>query len=365
MIIGLPKEIKDDEYRVAVLPVGAEQLVRDGHTVLMECGAGEGSGYTDEEYRAVGAELVAAPDEVFARADLVVKVKEPQAGEIAHLRQGQVVFCYFHFASSRELAEGCLGAGITAVAYETLSDSSGRLPLLTPMSEVAAKMSIQTGAKALEKPSKARGVLLGGVAGVEPADVLVLGGGVVGANAARVAAGFGANVVLMDINLDRLRYLDEVMPANVTTVYCDPHAIERHAMRADLLIGAVLVPGGRTPVLVTRRLVSRMKPGAVIVDVCIDQGGCTETSRPTTHHAPTFVVDGVVHYGVTNMPGAVSHTSSRALCNATLPYLRQLARLGAERFAAVDAGHEASINTRAGKITNAAVAAALPDLPHA
>ncbi|MBE3069508.1 MAG: alanine dehydrogenase [Planctomycetes bacterium] len=365
MIIGLPKEVKADEYRVAMLPVGAESLARDGHAVLVERDAGAGSGYADADYRAAGAEVVAAPGEVFARADLVVKVKEPQPAEIARLRAGQVVFAYFHFASSRELAAGCLRAGITAVAYETLSDSSGRLPLLTPMSEVAAKMSVQEGAKALEKPSGGRGVLLGGVAGVEPADVLVLGGGVVGANAARVAAGFGANVVLMDINLDRLRYLDEVMPANVTTVYCDPHAVERHAVQADLVIGAVLVPGGRAPVLVSRDLVSRMKPGAVIVDVCIDQGGCAETSRPTTHHDPTFVVDGVVHYGVTNMPGAVSHTSSRALCNATLPYLRRLARLGVEGFAAIDAGHAASINMRGGRIVNPAVAAALPDLPHA
>jgi len=364
MIVGVPREIKDDEYRVALLPVGAELLTGDGHTVLVERGAGLGSGYEDRDYEAAGASMAAGPEEIYGRADLVVKVKEPQPGEIARLRRGQAVFCYFHFAASRELTEACLLEGIDAVAYETLADGGGRLPLLTPMSEVAGKMSIQEGAKYLEKPMMGRGILLGGVAGVEPANVLVLGGGVVGASAARVAAGLGANVVIMDTSLDRLRYLADVMPANVTTVYSDPHTIQRYAVQADLVIGAVLIPGSRAPMLITRDLVRRMKNGAVIVDVCIDQGGCVETARPTTHHEPTYIVDGVVHYCVTNMPGAVGRTSSHALCNATLPYARELARLGVEAFAAADGGRAMALNMRGGRITSRAIAGAFPDLPH-
>jgi alanine dehydrogenase len=365
MIIGVPRETKDDEYRVALLPVGAELLARDGHTVLAERGAGCGSGFEDDAYAAAGAELVARADDLYGRADLIVKVKEPQGSELALLRPGQTVFCFFHFAASRPLTEACLRSRITAVAYETLADAAGRLPLLAPMSEVAGKMSIQEGAKCLEEPMKGRGILLGGVAGVEPANVLVLGGGTVGLNAARTAAGLGASVVVMDISLDRLRYLADVMPANVTTVYSDPHAVQRYAVWADLVIGAVLVPGGRAPVLLDRGLVGRMKNGACLVDVCIDQGGCAETSRPTTHHDPTYVVDGVVHYCVTNIPGAVGRTSSHALCNATLPYVRELARLGPEAFAGADDGRAAAVNLRDGRITNAAVAAAFPDLPHA
>ncbi len=363
MKLGVPSETKPDEYRVALLPVGAHLLVEDGHEVLVERGAGQGSGFDDEAYAAAGATLVDGPDDVYGRSDLVVKVKEPQPEEIGKLRRGQTVFCYFHFAASRELTEGCLEAGLTAVAYETLADAEGRLPLLTPMSEVAGKMSIQEGAKYLERPMMGRGILLGGVPGVQPADVLVLGGGVVGANAARVAAGLGANVVLMDIDLERLRYLDEVMPANVATVYSDPHAVEAWAARADLVVGAVLVPGGRAPVLLPRRVVATMKAGAVLVDVCIDQGGCAETSRPTTHGAPTYVVDGVVHYCVTNIPGAVGRTSSQALTNATLPHVRELARLGPHAFAAVDPGHAPAVNMTDGVITNPAVAEAFTDLP--
>jgi len=364
MIIGVPREIKADEYRVALLPVGAELLTRDGHTVLLERGAGLGSGFDDADYAAAGATVVDTPDEVYARAGLIVKVKEPQEAEIARLRRGQILFCFFHFAGSRPLTEACLRAGVAAVAYETLQDRDGRLPLLTPMSEVAGKMSVQEGAKYLENPMMGRGILLGGVPGVEPADVLILGGGVVGSNAARVAAGLGANVVVMDSNLDRLRYLDEVLPANVTTLYSDPHAVARYAAGADLVIGAVLIPGGRAPVLVAEALVRKMKSGAVIVDVSVDQGGCVETIRPTTHHAPTYLVDGVVHYGVTNIPGAVGRTSSQALCNATLPYARELAGLGVEAFAARDRGHALALNMQGGRLTNAAVAAAFPDLPH-
>ncbi len=365
MIIGVPKETKTDEYRVGLLPVGAELLSRDGHTVLVEKEAGAGSGFGDGEYSAVGAKIVDQADEIYSRAEMIVKVKEPQPDEIALLREGQTLFCYFHFAASRELTEGCLETGITAVAYETLRDPYGRLPLLTPMSEVAGKMSIHEGAKYLERPMMGRGILLGGVPGVAPANVLILGGGVVGTNAASIAAGMGANVTIMDINLDRMRYLDEIMPANVTTIYCDPHAVEQYAIQADLIIGAVLIPGGRTPMLIDESLLKKMKAGSVIVDVCIDQGGCVETCRPTTHHEPTYTVDGVVHYCVTNIPGAVSRTSSQALCNATLPYVRELASLGADAFAAADQGHAAAVNLRDHRLVNKAVAEVYPDLQKA
>jgi alanine dehydrogenase len=363
MKVGVPYEIKDDEYRVALRPVGAELLVRDGHSVLIERGAGRGSGFSDEEYERAGARLVDGPDAIFAEAELIVKVKEPQGSELDRLRPGHTVFGYFHFAASRELTEHSLRAGYTAIAYETLADASGKLPLLTPMSEVAGRMSIQEGAKHLEKPMRGRGILLGGVPGVEPANVVVLGGGVVGANAARMAAGLGSNVTLMDTNLDRLRELAETMPANVTTIYSDPHSIDAYVVQADLVIGAVLVRGRRAPRLVTADLVRRMKPGAVIVDVSIDQGGSVETARPTTHSDPIYLVDDVVHYCVGNMPGAVGRTSTQALCNATLPYVRQLAKLGAEAFASLDPGRAASLNVRAGKVVSADVADAFPDLP--
>lgn len=362
MIVGVPKEIKKDEHRVGLLPVGAELLTRDGHTVLIERQAGLNSGFDDRLYASAGAEIAETAEQIYQRADLILKVKEPQPAELARLCAGQIVFCYFHFASSRELTAGCLNCGITAVAYETLEDAEGRLPLLTPMSEIAGRMSIQEGAKCLERPMGGRGVLLGGVPGVAPANVLVLGGGIVGTNAARMAAGLGANVTIMDIHLDRLRYLSDMMPANVNTIFCDPHTVEDYAPRADLVIGAVLIPGGRAPVLMTRALVSRMKPGSAIVDVSIDQGGCMETSHPTTHSDPVYLVDGVVHYGVTNIPGAVSRTSSLALCNATLPYVRQLASLGVHAFAARDPGHAAAVNMTNHKLVNKAVAAAFPDL---
>ncbi len=363
MIIGVPREIKADEYRVALLPVGGKLLTGDGHEVLMEKGAGEGSGFADAEYARVGVELLDSAEELYGRAEMVMKVKEPQPTEIAWLRRGQVVFCYFHFAASGDLTASCLRSGITAVAYETLADSQGRLPMLTPMSEVAGKMSIQEGAKYLERPMMGRGVLLGGVTGVAPANVLVLGAGAVGSSAARMAAGLGANVTIMDISLDRLRYLHETMPANVTGIYSDPHAVAGALMWADLVIGAVLIPGSVAPQLVLREHLATMKPGAVIVDVCIDQGGCVETARPTTHHEPTYIVDNVVHYCVANMPGAVGRTSSQALCNATLPYARKLATLGVDEFVAVDAGHGLAMNMRDGRITNRAVAQAFADLP--
>ncbi len=363
MIVGVPKEIKKDEYRVGLLPVGADLLTRDGHTVLVESEAGLGSGFDNQRYITAGAKIVATAEEIYAKAEMIVKVKEPQPQELARLRPAQILFCYFHFAASRELTVGCLETGITAVAYETFHDAEGRLPLLTPMSEIAGRMSIQEGAKYLERPMMGQGILLGGVPGVAPANVVVLGAGIVGTNAARMAAGLAANVTLMDINLDRLRYLDEVMPANVTTIYSDPHTIADYTASADLVIGAVLIPGSRTPVLLPRSLVTRMKPGSVIVDVSIDQGGCAETSRPTTHSDPIYLVDGVVHYCVTNIPGAVSRTSTLALCNATLPYVRQLASQGVKSFATLDAGRAAAINMANGKLVNTAVIQAFPDLP--
>lgn len=365
VIIGVPCETKAEEYRVGMLPVGVKLLVQDGHTVLVQRNAGAGSGFADADYVQAGATMAPAARQIFAKSDMIVKVKEPQAAEIAMLRKGQTVFTYFHFAADRKLTEQCLRAGITAVAYETLQDRHGRLPLLTPMSEVAGKMSIQEGAKYLERPMHGRGILLGGVTGVEPANVLILGGGMVGTAAARVAAGMGANVVILDVSLDRLRYLGEVMPANVIPIYCDPYSVQKYAMQADLVIGAILIPGARAAMLINRKLVREMKNGAVIVDVCIDQGGCIETSRPTTHDDPTYIVDGVIHYCVTNMPGAVGRTSSQALCNATLPYARELARLGVEGFCSIDAGHRAALNMRNGKITFAGVVEAFKDLPSA
>jgi len=295
MLIGVPKEIKPQEYRVGLVPAGVRELVKIGGKVLVERDAGRGIQITDDDYRAAGAEIVTTSDAIYERSELIVKVKEPQPSEIEQLRRNQTLFCYFHFAASRPLTVGCLKSGITAVAYETLADPRGRLPPLTPMSEIAGRMSIQEGAKCLERPMMGRGLLLGGVPGVAPGEVLVLGGGVVGTHAARMAAGLAAHVTIMDINLDRLRYLHEVMPANVTTIYCDPHTVEEYAMEADLVIGAVLIPGDRAPRLINRTLVSRMKPGSVIVDVSIDQGGCAETSRPTTHSDPIYLVDGVVH----------------------------------------------------------------------
>ncbi len=363
MVVGVPKEVKADEYRVGMIPAGAEALVKAGHTVLIEDGAGLGSGISSEEYAKAGAQIVPRADQVWARADLIVKVKEPIAREWPCMRPGQTVFTYFHFAADKALTEAVLKSGITAVAYETVHDRGGRLPLLTPMSEVAGRMSIQEGAKYLEKPMLGRGILLAGVPGVEPATVLILGAGVVGTNAAKIAAGLGASAVIMDINIDRLRYLDDVMPANVTTIYSDAHTIRRYLAVADLVIGAVLIPGARCPILVRREHLKHMKPGAVIVDVGVDQGGCCETTRATTHANPTYVVDDIVHYGVTNMPGAVGRTSTFALTNATLPYAVRLANMGWAKAAAHDPGLAEGVNVVAGKITNKAVADSFA-LPH-
>jgi alanine dehydrogenase len=356
MLIGVPKEVKRDEYRVAMLPVGVEELRRAGHRVLIQQDAGIGSGLHDQDYIAAGAEIVPTAEEIFGQAELIVKVKEPQAEEIKLLRPGQAVFTYFHFAASRELTEGVLHSGATAIAYETLSDNQGRLPLLTPMSEVAGRMSIQEGAKYLEKPQLGRGILLGGVPGVAPANILILGGGIVGANAAKIAAGFGANVALLDVNMDRLRYLDDVTPANVDCLYSDRHTIREHLQRADLVIGAVLIPGAKAPRLVSREDLKMMKPGAVIVDVAIDQGGCIETSRPTTHSNPTYLEHEVLHYCVTNMPGAVGRTSTYALCNVTLPWVIKLANLGVEKAATELPPLARAINIIAGEVVNQPVA---------
>ena len=356
MIIGVPTEIKSDEYRVAMLPVGVEELTRRGHQVLVQAGAGLGSGLADHDYLRQGCEMVSGAKEIFARADLVVKVKEPQPSEWPLIRPGQILFTYFHFAADRELTKAMLSTGCTAAAYETLADDEGRLPLLTPMSEVAGRMSIQEGAKYLERPQMGRGILLGGVPGVAPAWITILGGGVVGANAAKIAAGFQANVSILDINMDRLRYLDDVMPPNVDVLFSDRHTIRKQLERADLVVGAVLIPGAKAPRLVEREDLKLMQPGSVIIDVAVDQGGCIETTRPTSHSDPTYIVDDVVHYCVTNMPGAVGRTSTYALCNVTLPWVLQIAEQGIEKSAAKLPPLARAINLHAGEVTNHAVA---------
>lgn len=356
MIVGVPKEVKADEYRVAMIPVGVEELTRRGHTVLIQAGAGSGSGISDDQYAVNGAEIVPSADAIWKRAELVVKVKEPLVEEWPLLRAGQIVFTYFHFAADEPLTKAVMKSGITAIAYETIKDVRGNLPLLTPMSEVAGRMSIQEGAKFLERPFEGRGILLGGVPGVLPASVVILGGGIVGTNAAKVAAGLGANVTILDINLDRLRYLDDVMPRNVTTLFSDRHNILDCVARADLLIGAVLIPGARAPYLVKRDDLKRMQPRAVIIDVAIDQGGCVETSRPTTHSRPTYIIDDVVHYCVTNMPGAVGRTSTYALTNVTLPFVLQLAKKGLDKAVAENPSLAQGVNIHQGRVTNPAVA---------
>lgn len=359
MVIGVPKEIKPDEYRVAILPAGVAELVRAGHRVVIESGAGEASGYTDADYVAAGAEVLPTGPAIYEAAELVVKVKEPQAEEMRWIRPGQVVFGFFHFAADRRLAEAFLATDAIAVAYETLQDDRGRLPLLQPMSEVAGRMSVQQGAKYLERPQMGRGVLLGGVPGVAPARVLVVGGGVVGTNAARMAAGLGASVTVLDINLERLRYLSDILPPNCTTLFSDRYTLRDQLSRADLVIGAVLIPGARAPVLIEREDLPRMPPRSVIVDVAIDQGGCCATSRPTTHRDPVFLVDDVVHYCVANIPGAVPRTSTPALCHATLPWIGRLADLGVEKGAEQFPELARAINIYRGEVTHPGVAGAL------
>ncbi|MGH7542047.1 MAG: alanine dehydrogenase [Gemmatimonadota bacterium] len=358
MLVGVPREIKLDENRVALVPAGAEALARHGHDVLVEIGAGTGSGFPDEAYRAAGATLVHDVDALWARADLIVKVKEPIELEYPRMRPGQVVFTYFHFAADETLTRETLARGVVAIAYETVELPNGELPLLTPMSEVAGRMAVQEGAKYLEKTAGGYGILLGGVPGVLPAEVVILGGGVVGTNAATIAAGFGAHVTILDVNLNRLRYLSEVMPANVDTLYSNRHTILEQLVRADLVVGAVLVTGGKAPKLVRHGDLKRMKEGSVIVDVAVDQGGCVETARPTTHRDPTYVVDGVIHYCVANMPGAVPRTSTLALTNATFPYLLTLANQGWETACRADPALALGVNAVDGHCTYRAVAEA-------
>lgn len=352
MIIGVPTEVKTDEYRVSMLPVGAQELIQRGHQVVVQAGAGLGSGLPDQEYLKAGAQIVASGADVFDQADLIVKVKEPQPEEYALIRPGQLLFTYFHFAASRDLTEAMIERGGSCFAYETLRDEHGRLPLLTPMSEVAGRMSIQEGAKYLERPQMGRGILLGGVPGVPPAHITILGGGVVGANAAKIAAGFQADVAILDVDLDRLRYLDDIMPANVNCLYSDRYTVLEQLGRADLVIGAVLIPGAKAPRLVLADDLKRMKPGSVIIDVAVDQGGCIETSRPTTHRDPTYIIDDVVHYCVANMPGAVGRTSTFALCNATLAWVLRLADLGEAATKLTEGPLRDALNIHNGKVTN-------------
>ena len=358
MQIGVLKEIKTEENRVSMTPSGVEILARAGHRVMIEQGAGLGSGYTDDQYRAAGAEIAATPAAIYAQAELVLHVKEPQPQEYGLIRPGQILFTYFHFAASESLTRAMLASGAVCIAYETVTDRQGTLPLLTPMSEVAGRMAAQEAARCLERTQGGRGVLLGGVTGVEPAVVLVLGGGMVGTEAARIASGLGASVYLLDLSLPRLRHLAETLPKNCIPLMSSPAAIRELLPRADAVIGAVLVHGARTPRLITREMLALMRPGAVLVDVAIDQGGCFETSRPTTHDQPVYEVDGILHYCVGNMPGAVPLTSTRALTNATLPYVRTLADRGWRRAVQEDPGLGAGVNIAAGVITWPGVAEA-------
>lgn len=356
MIIGIPREIKVDEHRVALPPSGVQEFARRGHTVYVECGAGDGSGFPDREYQESGALMLASGAAVWSRAEMVIKVKEPQDSECDYLRSDMVLFTYLHLAAEAALTDALLASGVTGIAYETVEDSAGRLPLLEPMSEVAGRMATQVVSHYLEKHRGGRGMLMGGVPGVVPAHVVILGAGTVGANAAKIALGMGARVTLLDINLDRLRYLDDVMDGKLTTLYSNHINITKSIRAADALIGSVLIAGARAPMLVTRDMLPLMNKGSVIVDVAVDQGGCVETTLPTTHSDPTYVIDGVLHYGVANMPGAVPRTSSLALANATLPYALQIADLGP---AAALAGNPAllkGLNTYAGQCAHPAVA---------
>ncbi len=359
MLIGVPREIKDQEFRVGLTPASAREIVAHGHGVLVESGAGAGIGATDADYKAAGAQVAAGADEVFSRAEMVVKVKEPQAVERKRLRRGQVLFTYLHLAPDPEQTRELVASGAVCIAYETITSPTGGLPLLAPMSEVAGRMAVQAGAHCLEKTHGGMGILLGGVAGVPSAKIVILGAGVVGANAAQIAVGSGAQVVVMDRNIDKLRRADEQFGARVMTVFSNRDNIEKHVLSADFVIGAVLVAGAAAPKLVTRQMVSRMKPGSVLVDVAIDQGGCFETSRPTTHTHPTFVVDDVVHYCVANMPGGVPRTSTYALNNATLPYVLALAGEGYRAAMRRDPHLLAGLNVHDGKVTNREVADAL------
>lgn len=350
MIIGVPKEIKTHENRVALLPGGVTALKRNGHEILIQQGAGEGSGFKDEEYTAAGAAILDDVEELWQKAEMIMKVKEPIKEEHGRMREGQIIFTYFHFAADQTLTEAVVDSNCIAVAYETVENEDGSLPLLIPMSEVAGRMAAQEGAKYLEKATGGRGILLGGIPGVPPANALVLGGGIVGVNAAKIAAGMGANTTIMDINMSRLRYLDEVMDKNVSTMFSSEANIHRMLPDVDLIIGAVLKPGAKAPHLITRKMLKDMRPGTVLVDVAIDQGGCFETSKPTTHDNPIYVVDDVVHYCVANMPGAVPYTSTLGLTNVTLPYAVDLANKGWKKALSEDEELKMGLNIAEGKI---------------
>ncbi|HVG20811.1 MAG TPA: alanine dehydrogenase [Blastocatellia bacterium] len=356
MIVGLPKEVKDNEYRVGIVPAGVKALTNAGHSVVVQKGAGEGSGISDEEYVRAGGEVVDSADEAWSRADMVVKVKEPIASEYRFLREDLILFTYLHLAPARELTKAMLDSGVTGVAYETITNDLGHLPLLTPMSEVAGRMAIQVGATYLEKINGGRGVLLGGVPGVLPGRVTIIGGGVVGTNAAKIAVGFGASVIIIDRDLERLRYLDDIFGSRIRTLASNPYTIAESVAASDLVVGAVLVPGAAAPKLVTREMLRAMPRGAVIVDVAVDQGGCIETTKPTTHSQPTYYVENVLHYGVTNMPGAVPRTSTFGLTNVTLPFALKLAGHGVVEAIQKDPHLKAGVNTYKGKAVYKAVA---------
>ena len=358
MKIGVPKEIKTNENRVALVPAGAEALIGAGHSVLVQQGAGDGSGFTDTDYTTVGAKIAPDAAAVWADAEMIMKVKEPIAPEWPMMRKGQTIFTYFHFAADEKLTKAHIDSGATCIAYETVELPTRELPLLTPMSEVAGRMAVQEGAKYLEKLYGGRGVLLGGVPGVPPGKVVILGGGVVGINAAKMAAGLGAKVTVLDLSLERLRYLSDVMPANVTLIYSNRHNILEQISTADLVVGAVLIPGAVAPRLIRREDLKSMQPGSVIVDVAIDQGGCVETIKATTHENPTYVVDGVIHYGVANMPGGVPRTSTLALTNATFPYAMRLANLGWKKACTDSVPLRKGLNIIDGKVVYPAVAEA-------
>lgn len=365
MIIGIPKEIKNNENRVGMTPSGVKELIAHGHTVYVQHTAGKGSGFADEEYKKVGAAILPTIEDVYARAEMIIKVKEPIEPEYPLVRKGQLVFTYFHFACDLALTEAMMKSGATCIAYETVVGRQGGLPLLIPMSEVAGRMSVQEGARFLEKPQGGKGILMGGVPGVKPAKVLILGAGVVGRNAALMAAGLGADVTIADISLPTLRHLAEVMPRNVKTLFSSRHNIELELPDVDLVIGSVLIPGAKAPHLITRDMLGMMRPGTVMVDVAIDQGGCFETSHPTTHSEPTFMLDGILHYAVANIPGAVPFTSTMALTNATLPYALRLADMGWREACKADKGLAEGVNIVDGKITFKGVAEAwnLPYTP--
>lgn len=358
MVIGVPKEIKNNENRVALTPAGTQELVKRGHSVYVQRAAGVGSGFPDEEYTGAGGQIVDDAAEIFSRAEMIIKVKEPIEQEYTLIRSGQLVFTYFHFASYEPLAKAMIKSGAICLAYETVERSDGSLPLLIPMSEVAGRMAIQEGAKYLEKPLKGRGILLGGVPGVKPAKVLILGAGIVGTNAAKIAAGMGADVTIVDVNLQRLRYLDDVMPKNVHTMVSNEYSIREMVKDHDLIVGGVLIPGAKAPRLITRDMLKTMRPGTVLVDVAVDQGGCIETCKPTTHENPTYIIDDVVHYCVANMPGAVPYTSTLALTNATLPYAVRLANYGWKKACLDNPDLRNGLNVVEGKVVYKAVAEA-------